>query len=217
MKSICVAVIFGVLSPLVTSAAEQPSDQARLREVQRLIQAGDLKRAGDLANQLVRAHPDSYAAYEALGRVRDEERSYQEAEAAYRRAIQLAPSAAGPHVSLGVSYVRRGLTAQAFEEFQSALEKEPNNLTALLNAAALELQSSQFSGAEDLYRRATQLVPAEPVALLGLATAAFAAGHPDLAQQTTQTLAGMDNVQVHFSLGLLFAKNSILRRRGAGV
>ena len=112
-------------------------------------------------------------------------------------------------MGLGVSYVRRGLTQPARQQFQLAIAKEPNNLAALLNAASLELESRQFADAEDLYRRATKLAPSEPIALLGLATAAFANGDTDLARRTAQTLAGMDDVHVHFSLGLLFAKNSL--------
>ncbi len=98
--------------------AEQPSAQESLSAIQHLLQSGDVKRAGELATELVRTHPDSEAVYEALGRVRDEEGRYGEADAAYQHAIKLAPSAAAPHVSLGVSYVRRGLTQQALQQFR---------------------------------------------------------------------------------------------------
>src|SRR5437868_3425860 len=122
----------GILSFFAIRAAEQPSVQESLYAIQRLLQSGDVKGAGELATELVRTHPDSDAVYEALGRVRDGEGRYEDADAAYQHAIKLAPSAAAPHVSLGVSYVRRGLAQQALQQFQDALEKEPNNLTALL-------------------------------------------------------------------------------------
>src|ERR1700736_4902632 len=154
-------IALGVFSFLATSAAEQPSAQESLSTIQHLLQSGDGKRAGELAAELVRTHPDSDAVYEALGRVRDEEGRYEDADAAYQHAIKLAPSAAAPHVSLGVSYVRRGLTQQALQQFQDALQKEPKNLAALLNAASLELEARRFVDAEDLYRRATQVVSSE--------------------------------------------------------
>jgi tetratricopeptide (TPR) repeat protein len=188
------------MSFLSLMAAEQDS----LRAIQSLIQAGQVQRADELATELVRSHPESYAAYEALGRVRDQEQRYQDAEAAYKHAMDLGATEASPHVSLGVSFARRGLSQAALEQFQEGLAKDPKNLTALLNAASLELQSGRFTEAEEYYRRGVQLAPSEPVALLGLATSAYAAGHENLANQTVQTLSAMNNPEINSSLAELF-------------
>ena len=55
---------------------------------------------------------------------------------------------------MGVSYVRQGLTQDALRQFYEVLDREPQNLTALLDAASLEMQTSRFLEGEGLYRRA---------------------------------------------------------------
>src|SRR6516165_3935912 len=111
-------------------AADGPLDPRSLAEIQRLLNAGNTQRAEEMATALVAASTNSYEAYETLGRVMDAEGQYQKAETAYQQAMKLAPSAASPHISLGVSLVRRGLTTEALKQFQAALTADPQNLTA---------------------------------------------------------------------------------------
>jgi tetratricopeptide (TPR) repeat protein len=190
-------------------AAQVPEIPDKLVEIRRLMDSGDWKRADELATAVVSQHGTSYEAYEALGRVKDAERRYDDAEAAYRRAAQLAPNAASPHVSLGVSLVQRGQTALALTEFQEALAKDPRNLAALSNSGSLELAANHFAEAEKHYQRAQQIAPDDPVIVLGLTTAAFGAGDRELAQKTASLLARADSPSIHFSLGLLLAKNGL--------
>jgi tetratricopeptide (TPR) repeat protein len=188
---------------------QAPEGSGRLAEVRRLLEAGDWKRADELATSLASQSNASYEVYELLGRARDAQRRYEDADAAYRRAIQLAPNAASPHVSLGVSYVQRGQAERALEQFQQALARDPRNLVALSNAGSLELAAKHFAEAETYYQSAQQIAPSDPLVLLGLATAALGAGHREPARNTASLLAATANPAVHFSLGLLYAKNAL--------
>ena len=199
-----------VAAGVAVCAQPLPELQTQLAEIRRLVDAGDFKRADELATALVRQNAASYEAYEALGRVKDAARRFEEADVAYHRAIQLAPNAASPHVSLGVSYVQRGQTSLALGQFREALVQDPRNLAALSNAGSLELGTNHFAEAEDYYWRAQGIAPDDPVILLGLATAAFSSGHRELAQKSVAILARSEVPSVRFSLGLLLAKNGLL-------
>jgi len=188
--------------------APQPRSQGELAEIRRLADLGDWKKADDAATALA-ARDGTCEAYEMLGRVKDGQRRFDEAEAAYRRAMELNPRAGGPYVGLGMSYVQRGRPALALEQFQQALAREPANLTALLNAGSVELSTSQFAEAEKHYLRAKEVLPNDSIALLGLATAAFGAGHRDLALATASLLASGASPAVRYSLGVLLAKNAL--------
>ncbi len=205
--------LLNLVTLCVCQAAGAPGQtiegQSRLVELRRLLEAGDWKQADALATAMISQDNPSYETYEMLGRLKDAQRRYEEADAAYRRAFQLAPNAAGPHVSLGVSYLQRGQTERAMEQFQEALARDPRNLTALSNAGSLELAGKHFAEAEKYYRSAQQVAPNDPVTLLGLAAAALGAGDQEMARKSASLLATTDNPPIHFSLGLLFAKNAL--------
>ena len=193
--------------PTRAQASDKPPNQQSLEQIQHLLDAGDTGRAEALATALVAENKHSPEVYETLGRVMDAERQYQKADEAYRQAIKLAPHSASPRVSRGVSLARRGLPTEALNEFQAALAADPENLTALLNVGSLELTTHQFLDAERHYRAASSLAPRNPVALLGLITAEFGAGHPDQAQESARLLQSIDGSSVHVSLGMIFSEN----------
>src|SRR4029077_10805435 len=166
------ALVLGAACVARVHGAPLPQLQDRLAEIRRLADSGDWKRADEAASALVTQNNSSYEAYEMLGRVKDAERRYDEADAAYRRAFQLAPHAASPHVSLGVSYVQRGKTALALEQFQQALAIDPRNLAALSNAGSIELSANHFAAAEKYYQGAEELAPDDAAIVLGLTAAA---------------------------------------------
>jgi len=190
-------------------AAMATEEQGTLAEVRRFLASGDWKHADELAAALAAQSGASYEVFEMLGRVKDAQRRYDAADAAYRKAFDLAPAAASPHVSLGVSYVQRGEAERALEQFQQALARDPQNLTALTNAGALEVAAQRFTEAETHYQSASKIAPGDPVNLLGLATAALGAGHTETARKSAALLAKTENPPVHFSLGLLFAQYAL--------
>ncbi len=199
-------VLLNLLTLCICMAGQPADDPNKLAEVRRLLEEHDWKRADELATALAAQKTASYEAYELLGRVKDAQHRYDEADAAYQRAFQLAPNAASPHVSLGVSYVQRGRPGQALKQFQAALARDPRNLIALSNAGAIELAAKHFAEAEKYYQSANGVAPQSPVTLLGLATAALGAGHQETARQSASLVPSAENPPMHFSLGILFAQ-----------
>jgi tetratricopeptide (TPR) repeat protein len=190
-------------------AAVTEDTPSKLAEIRRLLESGDWQRAGELAAALCSRNGAPYEAFELLGRARDAAKDFAGADAAYQSAIRLAPEAAGPHVSLGVSYVQRGQPDRAMEQFREALTRDPRNVAALSNAGSLELSAGHFAEAENYYNVASEVVPNDPVTLLGLATAALGAGHRDMALASASQLSAAASPPIHFSLGVLFARFSM--------
>jgi hypothetical protein len=70
--------------------------------------------------EAVRRSPNHYRAWTELGRVNEQTGRYEQAELAFRRAIELAPEYTIPHWQAGNFYLRRGRIADAVADFNSA-------------------------------------------------------------------------------------------------
>ena len=142
--------LLNLLTLCVCLAAQDPG-QTKLAEVRRLLAAGDWKRADELATVLASQKDASSEAYEMLGRVKDAEQRYEEADAAYRRALQLAPTAAGPHVSLGVSYVQRSQAERALGAVSAGLgQGSAGTWSPLSNTGSIRAGGETFCGGRNV-------------------------------------------------------------------
>lgn len=97
--------------------------------------------------------------------------------------------------SLGIAYLRSGDRVQAMHYFEQAIEKEPRvdrtyrwvslsrstQYWMLLEQASQAAERKNWQQAENLYRRASQLQPDNPFALVGLADTAMATQRDDMA------------------------------------
>ena len=73
-----------------------------------------------LAERVVAVDPISYGSYYAIGDVQMRMGRLADAEASYRKATELSPTAASIHTMLGISLLRQGRSAEAL----SAIERE---------------------------------------------------------------------------------------------
>ncbi|HLM00765.1 MAG TPA: carbohydrate binding domain-containing protein [Pyrinomonadaceae bacterium] len=74
---------------------------------------------------VVRLAPSDYRWWIELGRAREQAEDITGAEAAFRRAVELAPAYTYPHWQAGNFYLRQGDTDKAFAELQKASENNP--------------------------------------------------------------------------------------------
>ncbi len=74
------------------------------------------------------------------------------------------------HVTLASRYEAQGLTEQAAEEYQAALRKRPDDVTALVGLGNLSYQRGEMKYAERYYRKALDRDPNHPVANNNLAS-----------------------------------------------
>jgi Tfp pilus assembly protein PilF len=91
-----------------------------------------------------------------------------QAEAAYRRAIQLDPTDSEPYFGLGILYAKSGKTDQAIAEYTEALARDPGYTDVRLNLAALYLDRKDFDRAREQYLQVVAHDPSYTDALFNL-------------------------------------------------
>ena len=80
------------------------------------------------------------------------------------------------HVTLAARYEAQGLTKQAAEEYQAALEKRPDEVPALVGLGNLSYQQGKMKDAERYYRKALDRDPDHPMANNNLASVYLSLG-----------------------------------------
>ena len=104
-----------------------------------------------------------------------------EAEAEFRRAIQLAPNLPEAHLDLGLVLGREGKQADAVDAIDAALKLDPNLPSANMFRGIFLYQMGHFDQAVDALRREVDLNSKNVDALTWLGIVELAAGHPELA------------------------------------
>jgi tetratricopeptide (TPR) repeat protein len=84
---------------------------------------------------------------------------YEEAEAAYRKAIELDPNYASPHNGLGSLLRRLKRYEEAEAAYRKAIELDPNYAMARNNQGSLLSDLERYEEAEVAYRKAIELDP----------------------------------------------------------
>ena len=97
---------------------------------------------------------------------------FDEAEAAYRRAIELRPGSWANHNYLGAYFFGRGRLAEARAEFQRAVTLAPDNPRAWSNLGGVATLEGRWEEAESALRSALRVAPYGP-ALSNLGTLQF--------------------------------------------
>lgn len=122
----------------------------------------DLK--GNLATYQyrLRRNPDDAHALTAMGKTKLMLGERDEAIACLRAAIKTDPSLDEPHYHLGVAFRLQNQPALAREEFQRALDLNPNSYKAAGNLGALAAQEGKFEKAVRYLRRGLAINPEDP-------------------------------------------------------
>ncbi len=111
---------------------------------------------------------------------------FEEAEAAYRRAVTLRPNDANAHSNLGVVLRTRGHLAEAERELRTAIALDPRHVPAYTNLGHLLKRSDRHDEALGCYRAAIAVDPANPMALHVLGRAYQANGDIEKAREVFQ-------------------------------
>jgi protein O-mannosyl-transferase len=123
---------------------------------------GDNERARlELGTALALDPHDGVTLYD-LGNIELGARRYDDAIAAYRRALDERPNDVDVMVNLGNAQSARGDEASAEMWFRRALVAGPGSTAAQVNLANALLRQGKLADAEEEYRRATVLAPEDP-------------------------------------------------------
>lgn len=129
---------------------------------------GDLVLAEKTAREAMDADPGSYHAVLGYGVILYQQRRYDEAERAYRRAIMLGPLFATAHINLGALLVETNRIAEGIAEYRAALDLNPFYPQAHYNLGVILKKTGKTEEAEAAYREAVKIQPHFSAARLNL-------------------------------------------------
>ena len=136
--------------------------------------AGDLSEAARTFQQAIAHGLDADAvpeAYALLGEAHLGLNEFDEAIAAYTRAVELDPQRRGDWNNLGVAYWSAGRNDQAIQAHQQALRLDPQDANAYCDLGGVYLAMDETHQAIEVLQKSIQLNPDHPVAHANLAVA----------------------------------------------
>lgn len=92
-----------------------------------------------------------------------------QAESALNKAIKLQPDSQAAYLLLAQLYVQAGQSGKALEQLQIALDKDPNDLTAMILKGIICNSQADYKDARDAYEKAVAIAPDNWMALNNLA------------------------------------------------
>ncbi|HUY13795.1 MAG TPA: tetratricopeptide repeat protein [Terriglobia bacterium] len=209
-------IIFVLLRGHMSFGATEPSGNcaASTEKANALLEQHQSRKARQVLQAAIKTCDKNAGLFNVLGLAYDFDGQFEQAQAAYRKAVMLDPVDSTFRNNLASSYLRSGKQASGIAEFKRVLESDPRNPAANLNLGSLYLT-------EKLYGRALLYLEAggaaqttDPVLLLEMTDAYFGSDKPEAAISTAERasrLAGSDP-RIHFSLGTELARHGEYQR-----
>src|SRR5579863_3088620 len=178
--AILVAILLSLAFSAVAQLPKTSSTKADAKTEDPLANArtqfarGDLKGAETSVWTVLGSNPNQDQALTLLGQIRGLQQRYAEAEALFRRALQINPNSAPAHRGLGSALVAENQPDKAIEQFKSALDLAPADVALKIELARLYGSSGQFDQALTLLHSIPQnkfpleAIPVQAATLLAL-------------------------------------------------
>ena len=164
----------------------------RLNRARQLLDAGDVKAAQPLLDQLLREHPGNAEGWLLLARARMESKDCPGAEKALREHIRLAPGTVNGHFHLGVALLCQERYAEAAESFQRAVQIKPDFGEAHYNLGFALARAGRGRDALQPFRDAIRFSPEFIDAYILLADLLHQTGASDEASRVIQRALELD-------------------------
>ncbi|MEE9219215.1 MAG: tetratricopeptide repeat protein, partial [Acidobacteriota bacterium] len=165
----------GALVDLAGVLLERGPDRARLDEAQSLLR------------EALRQNPHLASAHHLLGLVEQARGEPQGAIAAYRAALELAPTRLTTLRNLAVLLEEQGALEEALALYVRGTELDPSDSRMHTSAAWILFRQGRLEEAAGLLQRAAHAAPSSPAPLLALAQVREAAGELDAALRALRT------------------------------
>jgi Tfp pilus assembly protein PilF len=140
------------------SVAKAVGQKEALAAARAFLKAGEWDKAFEVYDAVLAETPDDAAIHAAYGAALAKTRP-ADAEAHFRRAIELAPASPGPRIDYARQLTRVGRHDEAAALLDSVVAAEPENLRAIRALARVREALNDLAGAFALYRRALELAP----------------------------------------------------------
>lgn len=146
-----VVLLLGGIVPCLVKASCDGAER-ELSTISALVEQGRFQAVMERHAALAASHPDCVQVVLLSAQAHASRGEFQEAEQAFLRACELAPSDADPHFQLAVMYSNRQQHARAAEKFRKVLSLTPNDPQAY-DYLGLSLEKlGEFGKAEAAYR-----------------------------------------------------------------
>ena len=191
-------------SPARQSSRQSSNMTSPFAEGEKLLRDGRVREAKSKILEELERNPSSAEGYTLLGLACTQTKDYDQALDAFGRALKLNPKSAKVRNNLGNLYVAEEKLDQAEGEFRQALHVNPADHDGNYNLGLVLLAKKQPAEAIPYLLRVR---PQDIASRFNLTRAYLEAGRTSEALRTAKELSALekDNVQVHFTLGVLLA------------
>jgi tetratricopeptide (TPR) repeat protein len=169
----------------------------------------------EVARKQALAAPRSATVQHALGIVHQRRGEIPQAEAAYRKAVELDPRYVLAHLELGKIYLDTGRQDLSLAEADRALAINPKSADAWQLKGLAQLQKGAVANAQEAFKKALEINPRQASAANNLAWLySEQGGDPEQALQLAQAAkeAAPDDPHVSDTLGWVLYKRGIYQR-----
>jgi tetratricopeptide (TPR) repeat protein len=209
--SACSGAVYAQTSPPDKPATHiSPKNTSPFEDAKVLLTEGRLEEAQRQLEEELKKHPSSAEGYALLGLVYSEQKNTSAALSAFQQALKLDPKSVRARNDLGNLYAADGKIDLAEKQFREVLRLSPADRDGNYNLGlVLLVQKKPLEALTYLQRVHPQDIPSR----FNVARAYFAAGRTASGLKTAQELSteNKDNLQVHFTLGLLLASEKQFR------
>jgi tetratricopeptide (TPR) repeat protein len=159
---------------------------------------------------VVAKRPEHARGYENLGAAYQAAGEPVLAQAAYRRAIQLDPTAPDTHFNLGTALLEGGDPAGAIEAFKEETRLNPRHVPAYVNLGNALVADGRGREAIAAYRQAVELDPEAVAARVNMSNVLASLGRVDEAIDALEQVLELvpDSADVYYNLGNLLMRRS---------
>jgi tetratricopeptide (TPR) repeat protein len=191
-------------SPVRQTPRPSPQSRSPFADAQELLRQGRVEEAKSKILEELKQNPSSAEGYILLGLACTQTKNYDEAFEAFQHALKRNPKSVKVRNHLGNLYVAEGRLDQAEEEFRQALRLNPTDHDGNYNLGLVHLAKKQAAEAIPYLLR---VQPRDIASRFNLTRAYLETGRTTEALRTAKELSSVakDNVQVHFTLGVLLA------------
>ena len=197
-------------SPGKNATPVAPKKPSPFEDAKKLLAEGRLEEAERRLEEELTEHPSSAEGYALLGIVYSEQKNTTAALAAFEKALKLDPKSTRARNDMGNLYATAGKIDLAEKQFREVLRLNPADHDGNYNLGLVLLAREKPLEAIPFLERVR---PQDTASRFNLVRAYLAAGRSAEALKTARELSSenKDNLQLHFTLGVLLASEKQYR------
>jgi tetratricopeptide (TPR) repeat protein len=185
---------------------------ARVTLAETVLNQGGFEEASTLAREALSREPKNLSAYCVLARAAEAQKDAQMARLLVSQGLKIQDAAGCLHFVLGLVLYREKQLGQALEEFERAVDNQPELIEARFRIAQISMALKDFKKAIASYEAVVKVDPKNAAAWVNMGVAYKGSARFDEAEKAylkAIEIAGNDAPipEAHFDLGVLYLRN----------